>query len=175
MSLQGARPTKRGYLRPPERTFPWTQSDAFRGHRALASLFLACDERDEIVSKTMAPRYFSPLQGLQRLETLMDECAGGYSTYYMASEPLLNRALKLLSLLKEDMAHPGTEKLYQLQRASELNHWVWTAESVVRHTLFSVVRHTLFREETRWPDYPYRADHPKLDDDRWHVFTASEY
>lgn len=124
-------------------------------------------QRNEIVSGTVAPGYISPLQGLQRLEKLMDEYAGGYNTYYMTSEPLLNRALELLSLLKEDMAHLGAENLHQLQRAWELQHRVWTAESVVRHTLF--------REETRWPGYYYRADHPKLDDGRWHVFTASEY
>ncbi|MFZ1091716.1 MAG: hypothetical protein WAN75_21240 [Xanthobacteraceae bacterium] len=34
---------------------------------------------------------------------------------------------------------------------------------------------TLFRRETRWPGYYYRADHPKLDDAEWHVFTGSEY
>jgi adenylylsulfate reductase subunit A len=52
-------------------------------------------------------------------------------------------------------------------RAWELNHRVWTAEAVVRHTLF--------REETRWPGYYYRADHPKLVDPDWHVFTSSQY
>ncbi len=31
------------------------------------------------------------------------------------------------------------------------------------------------RQETRWPGYYYRADHPKLDDTGWHVFTASRY
>ncbi len=85
----------------------------------------------------------------------------------MTSKPLLNRALELLSLLKEDMAHLGAENLHQLQRTWELQHRVWTSESVVRHTLF--------RKETRWPGYYYRADHPKLDDGQWHVFTASEY
>jgi adenylylsulfate reductase subunit A len=33
----------------------------------------------------------------------------------------------------------------------------------------------LFREETRWPGYYYRADHPKLNDNDWHVFTGSSY
>ena len=39
----------------------------------------------------------------------------------------------------------------------------------------SVTRHTLFREETRWPGYYYRGDHPKLDDQNWHCFTLSRY
>jgi adenylylsulfate reductase, subunit A len=33
----------------------------------------------------------------------------------------------------------------------------------------------MFREETRWPGYYYRGDHPKLDDANWHCFTLSRY
>jgi adenylylsulfate reductase subunit A len=123
--------------------------------------------RNEIVAGTVAPSYISPLQGLQRLEKLMDEYVGGYSTFYVTNEPLLNRGLELLEMLTEDFEHIGAEDLHQLQRAWELQHRILTAESVARHTLF--------RQETRWPGYYYRADHPKLDDAEWHVFTASEY
>ncbi len=123
--------------------------------------------RNEIVAGTVSPSYISPLQGLQRLEKIMDEYVGGISTYYMTNEPMLNRGLELLAMLKEDLAHLGAEDLHQLQRAWELHHRVWTAESVTRHTLF--------RQETRWPGYYYRGDHPKLDDATWHVFTASQY
>ncbi len=123
--------------------------------------------RNEIVAGTVAPGYLLPLHGLQRLEKLMDEYVGGYSTFYVTNEPLLNRGLELLAMLKEDLALLGAEDLHQLQRAWELQHRVLTAEAVARHTLF--------RRETRWPGYYYRADHPKLDDAAWHVFTASEY
>jgi adenylylsulfate reductase subunit A len=123
--------------------------------------------RNEIVAGTVAPSYISPLQGLQRLEKLMDEYVGGYSTFYVTNEPLLNRGLELLDMLTEDFEHIGAEDLHQLQRAWELQHRILTAESVTRHTLF--------RQETRWPGYYYRADHPKLVDPDWHVFTASEY
>jgi adenylylsulfate reductase, subunit A len=123
--------------------------------------------RNEIVAGTVSPNYLLPLHGLQRLEKLMDEYVGGYSTYYVTNEPLINRGLELLRMLKEDLDHIGAEDLHQLQRAWELNHRVLTAEAVARHTLF--------RQETRWPGYYYRADHPKLDDAEWHVFTASEY
>jgi adenylylsulfate reductase subunit A len=44
---------------------------------------------------------------------------------------------------------------------------VWTAEAVLRHTLF--------REETRWPGYYYRADFPHVDDERWKCFVNSVY
>ena len=123
--------------------------------------------RNEIVAGTVSPSYLSPLQGLQRLEKIMDEYVGGISTFYATNEPMLNRGLELLTMLKEDLDHIGAEDLHQLQRAWELNHRVWTSESVTRHTLF--------RQETRWPGYYYRADHPKLDDTEWHVFTASQY
>jgi adenylylsulfate reductase subunit A len=123
--------------------------------------------RNEIVAGTVAPGYISPYLGLQRLEKIMDEYAGGISTFYVTNEKMLNRGLELLAMLKEDLNRIGAEDLHQLQRAWELNHRVWTSESVSRHTLF--------REETRWPGYYYRADHPKLDDEQWHCFTGSRY
>ena len=123
--------------------------------------------RNEIVAGTVAPSYINPLQGLQRLEKIMDEYVGGVSMFYVTSEPLLNRGLELLEMLTEDFEHIGAEDLHQLQRAWELQHRILTAESVTRHTLF--------RQETRWPGYYYRADHPKLDDTDWHVFTGSQY
>jgi adenylylsulfate reductase subunit A len=92
--------------------------------------------RNEIVAGTVSPSYLLPLHGLQRLEKLMDEYVGGNSTFYVTSEKLLNRGMELLAMLKEDLSHLGAEDLHQLQRAWELHHRVWTAESVTRHTLF---------------------------------------
>ncbi|HUX64667.1 adenylyl-sulfate reductase subunit alpha [Sulfuricella sp.] len=123
--------------------------------------------RNEIVAGSVAPSYISPLHGLQRLEKIMDEYAGGISTIYVTSEPMLNRGMELLAMLKEDLDHIGAEDLHQLQRAWELNHRVWTAEAVLRHTLY--------RQETRWPGYYYRGDYPQLNDADWHAFTASQY
>ena len=123
--------------------------------------------RNEIVAGSVAPSYISPLQGLQRLEKIMDEYAGGISTFYVTSEPMLNRGMELLSMLKEDLDHIGAEDIHQLQRAWELHHRVWTAEAVLRHTLY--------RQETRWPGYYYRGDYPQLNDADWHAFTASQY
>ena len=123
--------------------------------------------RNEIVAGTVSPSYMLPLHGLQRLEKIMDEYVGGTSTNYLTNEPMLTRGLELLSMLKEDLDHIGADSLHQLQRAWELQHRVWASESVTRHTMF--------REETRWPGYYYRADHPKLDDTDWHCFTLSRY
>ncbi|HEX8013198.1 MAG TPA: adenylyl-sulfate reductase subunit alpha [Casimicrobiaceae bacterium] len=123
--------------------------------------------RNEIVAGTVAPGYINPLQGLQRLEKIMDEYAGGYSMFYVTSENLLNRGLELLGMLQEDFENIGAEDLHQLQRAWELQHRIVTGEAAARHTLY--------RKETRWPGYYYRSDYPKLDDAEWHCFTGSQY
>ena len=123
--------------------------------------------RNEIVAGTVSPSYILPINGLQRLEKLMDEYVGGISSHYTTNEPLLTRGLELLGMLKEDLDHLAAEDLHQLQRAWELHHRVLASESVAQHTMF--------RTETRWPGYYYRADHPKLDDEDWHCFTVSRY
>ena len=121
--------------------------------------------RNEIVGGTVSPSYILPIHGLQRLEKLMDEYAGGITNNYMTNEPLLLRGLQLIDTLKEDLDHIGAEDLHQLQRAWELQHRVIASECVIQHTLF--------RQETRWPGYYYRGDYMKLDDDNWHALTVS--
>ena len=123
--------------------------------------------RNEITAGTVSPSYLLPIQGLQRLEKIMDEYVGGISSHYTVNEPLLNRGLDLLKMLKEDLPHLGADSLHQLQRAWELHHRVISSECVAQHTMF--------RKETRWPGYYYRGDHPKLDDEDWHCFTLSSY
>ena len=123
--------------------------------------------RNEIVAGTVSPSYILPLHALQRLEKLMDEYCGGISVNYMTNEPLLNRGLELMEMLKEDSEHIGAEDLHQLQRAWEFKHRRLASESVIQHTLF--------RKETRWPGYYYRGDHMKLADEDWHCFTLSQY
>ncbi|NKB75998.1 MAG: adenylyl-sulfate reductase subunit alpha [Gammaproteobacteria bacterium] len=121
--------------------------------------------RNEITGGTVSPSYLLPIQGLQRLEKIMDEYAGGTSVNYMTNEPLLLRGLELLATLHEDLEHIGAEDLHQLQRAWELRHRAIASECVVQHTLF--------RKETRWPGYYYRGDHMQLDDENWHALTLS--
>jgi adenylylsulfate reductase, subunit A len=123
--------------------------------------------RNEIVAGTVSPSYLLPIQGLQRLEKIMDEYVGGIGANYVTNSMMLERGLELLGMLKEDMARMGAEDLHQLQRTWELNHRILASESVTHHTLF--------RKETRWPGYYYRGDHMKLDDENWHCFTLSRY
>ncbi|MGC8609453.1 MAG: adenylyl-sulfate reductase subunit alpha, partial [Thermoplasmata archaeon] len=123
--------------------------------------------RSQITYGTVSPYYLYPSQGLKRLEKIMDEYAGGISTMYSTNADMLERGLRLLSMLKEDLALLGAEDLHQLMRGWELHHRVLTAEAVLRHTLY--------RQETRWPGYYYRDDYPKIDDKNWNVFVVSRY
>lgn len=122
--------------------------------------------RNEIVGGTVSPSYILPMPGLQRLQKLMDEYAGGVTVSYMTNDKLLNIGLQKLKILEEDLDKVGAEDIHQLLRAWELKHRHRTSECVVQHTLF--------REETRWPGYYYRGDAMKLDDKNWHVLTTSQ-
>ncbi len=116
---------------------------------------------------TVSPYYLYPSQGLKRLEKIMDEYAGGVTSFYTTNSVGMERGLELLTMLKEDLQLLGAEDLHQLQRAWELHHRVLTSEAVLRHTMF--------REETRWPGYYYRSDFPSIDDSNWNVFVVSRY
>jgi adenylylsulfate reductase, subunit A len=101
------------------------------------------------------PGYIAPDQFRMRLQKLMDEYAGGVSSQFTTSGPLLERALELLKLLKEDSASLGAKNLHELMRCWENYHRMYQAEAHVRTVLF--------REETRWPGYYFRSDKPKMD------------
>jgi adenylylsulfate reductase subunit A len=115
----------------------------------------------------ISSEYLLPSHALFRLEKMMDEYAGGWSTWYTSNEPLLKIALQKIELLKEDLAHLAAANAHELMRCWEMHHRVWTAEAVVRHSLF--------RKETRWPGYFYRSDYPQLDDSHWRCFVNSRY
>ena len=121
--------------------------------------------RNEITAGTVSPSYILPIQGLQRLQKIMDEYCGGITNNYMTNGNLLKKGLENLELLEEDLEHVGAEDLHQLMRAWELKHRALVSQCVTEHTLF--------REETRWPGYYYRGDHMKLDDENWHCLTLS--
>ncbi len=121
--------------------------------------------RNEITAGSVNPNYINPRQGLDRLQKLMDEYAGGVLVNYMTNDKLLHIGLKKLAILEEDLEKVAAENVHELLRAWELKHRHRASESVVHHTLF--------RKETRWPGYYYRGDAMKLDDENWHVLTVS--
>ena len=101
------------------------------------------------------PGYIAPDQFRMRLQKLMDEYAGGVSSQFTTSGPLLQKGLELLKMLKEDSAFLGAKNLHELMRCWENYHRMYQAEAHVRTVLF--------REETRWPGYYFRSDKPKMD------------
>jgi len=109
------------------------------------------------------PNYIKPNMFMMRLQKLMDEYAGGVSAQFTTSEPMLNRALELLGMLREDSDKLGASDMHELMRCWENVHRMYQAEAHVRTILY--------REETRWPGYYFRSDKPKLDEDNWHCFV----
>ncbi len=62
---------------------------------------------------------------------------------------------------------PSPVRNYQMLQGWELRDRALGAECHVHHVPF--------REETRWPGYLYRPDHPKHDDANWKHFVTSRY
>jgi len=91
----------------------------------------------------------------------MDDYAAGASTWYRTNEKMLERALELLQMLKEDCQKLAARDLHELLRAWELIHRIWTAEAHIRHMLF--------RQETRWPGYYYSSTYD-AEKNEWNVF-----
>lgn len=136
-----------------------------------ASMFLPLEVYEKGKAETtksyISPSFFTPDLATHRLQKIMDEYCGGVGSYYTTNEPLLNRGLELLTMMKEDIPKLGAEDFHHLMRVHELIHRVWTAEAVIRHTQF--------RKETRWPGYYYRADYPDIDNQNFKCFVNSKY
>ena len=112
------------------------------------------------------PNYIRPKQFMFRLQKIMDEYAGGVSTAFTTSKPLLEKGIELINLLHEDSKMLGAEGLHELMRCWENIHRSWQAEAHVRTILF--------RDETRWPGYYFRADCPKMKED-WLAFANCKW
>jgi adenylylsulfate reductase, subunit A len=121
------------------------------------------ENKGKTTDPNINPAYILPKMFMLRLQKMMDEYAGGVSTRFTTTEPLLKRGLELLALLKEDQQRLGARDLHELMRAWENTHRLYQAEAHVRSMLF--------RGETRWPGYYFRADKPTMDEVNWHAFV----
>jgi adenylylsulfate reductase subunit A len=108
------------------------------------------------------PNYLKPRMFMFRLQKIMDEYAGGASVGFKTSEALLTKGLEYLEYMKEDAEKLAASDLHELMRCWENVHRMWQAESHMRTVLF--------REETRWPGYYFRTDHPAMKED-WEAFA----
>jgi adenylylsulfate reductase subunit A len=125
------------------------------------------DHKDYTTDPMVNPNIIRPKMVMFRLNKMMDEYVAGTSTYYTTSEKLMDVALSLLGMLKEDAEKMGAKDLHELLRAWENYHRIWTAEMHLRHIYF--------RKETRYPGFYYRSDYPKLDEQEWKCFVNSRF
>ncbi len=134
--------------------------------KILAPLALFEEKSPLTTDPDINPDYIRPKMFMFRLQKIMDEYAGGVSSQFRTSEPLLKKGLELLEFLSEDSEKLGAEDLHELMRCWENVHRMWQAEAHVRSILF--------RDETRWPGYYFRTDTPEMKDD-WKVFVNCKY
>ncbi|MGC8497180.1 MAG: adenylyl-sulfate reductase subunit alpha [Thermoplasmata archaeon] len=120
--------------------------------------------KNATTAEEINPNFLFPKQVLWRLQKIMDEYAGGTSTWFRMNETYLNMALSKIQVLKEDMNKLAARNLHELLRTWEMWHRVTVAEAHVQHLKF--------RKETRWPGYYYRTDYPDLDDQNWKCFSV---
>jgi adenylylsulfate reductase subunit A len=107
--------------------------------------------------------YCIPEQMMYRLQKIMDEYAGGVAAGFQTNKAYMDIGIELLTFLKEDLEKIAARDLHELMRAWECKHRAMQAETHIRTMLA--------REETRWPGYYFRADTPKMDNDKWLKFV----
>lgn len=120
----------------------------------------------ETTDADINPNYIRPKMFMFRLQKIMDEYAGGVSSQFKTSKPLLEKGLQLLQFLKEDSQKLAAQDLHELMSCWENIHRMYQAEAHVRTILF--------REETRWPGYYFRSDKSSIDPS-WEKFVNLTY
>ncbi len=100
-----------------------------------------------------------------RLQKIMEEYAGGVSTFYEMNEEMLMIARKKLAPLSAECERLMASDLHQLMKVHEIIDRIDVAQTLVEHLLF--------RKETRWPSFQTRTDYPGRDDQNWRLFVNS--
>ncbi len=112
------------------------------------------EHKDYANDEDVNPNFIKPKMFMFRLQKIMDEYAGGASVGFKTSGALLSKGMEYLEYMKEDSEKLAASDLNELMRCWENVHRMWQAESHMRTVLF--------REETRWPGYYFRTDHPTM-------------
>lgn len=124
------------------------------------------EHKDYANDEDVNPNFIKPKMFMFRLQKIMDEYAGGASVGFKTSGALLKKGMEYLEYMKEDSEKLAASDLNELMRCWENVHRMWQAESHIRTVMF--------REETRWPGYYFRTDHPKMDAD-WEAFANCKW
>lgn len=107
----------------------------------------------------------TPKEMEERLQKIMDEYAGGLSSYYEMNEEKLLVAVQKLAKLAGQIQYLIAQDWHELMEAHEVIDRIEVAKSLVQHLLH--------RQETRWPGYQTRLDYPERDDANWLKFVNS--
>ncbi|MDP3939736.1 MAG: FAD-binding protein, partial [Deltaproteobacteria bacterium] len=144
--------------------------------RMIDDVKLAEVPRDEIeaeVKRVYAPLFYRsknlaklrPFDFEHRLQKILEEYAGGSSTFFEMNEERLVTARKHLARLPEQFPFIEAHDLHDLMLAHSVIDRVDVAQVLVEHLIA--------RKETRWPGYQTRLDYPERDDENWSVFVNS--
>jgi adenylylsulfate reductase subunit A len=106
-----------------------------------------------------------PFDFEHRLQKVLEEYAGGASTFYEMNEERLVVARKNLARLPEQFPFIEAHDLHDLMLAHSVMDRIDVAQVLVEHLIA--------RKETRWPGYQTRLDYPDRDDEKWSVFVNS--
>ncbi len=128
----------------------------------LKPLSLYEEFRNYTIDPEVNPHYLKPKSFMFRLQKIMDEYAGGVAAQFRTSEAMLKKGLEHLILLREDASRLAAKDLHELMRCWENVHRLTQAEAHIRSMLY--------RQETRWPGYYFRTDHPEMKND-WRCFV----
>lgn len=102
----------------------------------------------------------------ERLQKVMDEYAGGVSTYYELNEEKLLFARRALEKAQNQIPYLIAEGWHDLNLALQGIDRLEVAQVLVEHLLY--------RKETRWPGFQTRLDYPQRDDHNWLKFVNSQ-
>jgi adenylylsulfate reductase subunit A len=105
----------------------------------------------------------SPREMEEKLQSVMDEYAGGIKTFYEIDENRLKIAAIEVEKLKNQTRFLIAKNLHELMLAHEV---------IDRIDVSSVlIQHLLHRRETRWPGFTTNRDYPKRNDKEWLKFV----
>jgi len=106
-----------------------------------------------------------PLNMEIRLQKIMDEYAGGISSFYEMNEERLIVARKELLRISEEIDYIVASDEHELNLAHEVIDRIEVAGVLIEHLIY--------RKETRWPGFQTRLDWPERDDFKWLKFINS--
>jgi len=107
----------------------------------------------------------SPKEMEERLQKVMDEYAGGISTFYEIDGKRLKIALKEVGKMKAQVKYLVAKDLHELMLCHDVIDRLDVAEVLIHHLDY--------RKETRWKGFQTRTDYPEKDDKNWLKFVNS--